>query len=337
MAVNDLRKDPVSGRWVIIATDRLLRPHDVEETKHRTSSPQSCPLCPGNEHMTPPEIWRWAEADGKWSVRVIPNKFPVLRVEGELVRRGEGMFDHMSGIGAHEVIVDTPEHEFNPEKYDGNQAFRVLSTYKRRLLDLKNDIRLRYGLIFKNVGAEAGASLTHPHSQLIAMPIIPKHVKEELNNCRHYFELKERCLFCDIIHEEIEKAKRIIMETEHYIAWTPYASRFPFETWIMPKKHNACYTCVEEGELEDLGTLLHQVIRSINRLLSSAPFNYVFHTRPFRLSQRHQETTLDQDYHWHIEIIPRLTKIAGFEWGTGFYINPTPPEEAARSLRDAMT
>jgi UDPglucose--hexose-1-phosphate uridylyltransferase len=334
--MNDLRKDPISGRWVIIATERLLRPHDFPKPKITEEVKDHCPMCPGNESMTPPEIWRWKNPDGSWSVRVIPNKFPVLRIEGELVRRGEGMFDHMSGIGAHEVIVDSPVHTLTPENNTPEQTFRVLSTYKYRLDDLKKDTRLRYGLIFKNVGLEAGASLRHPHSQLIAMPIIPKNVKEELVNCREYYDLKERCLFCDIINDEIEHNKRIIIETEHHIALAPYASRFPFEICILPKKHDACYTCIEEKALKDLASLLHNILKALERTLASPPFNYMLHSRPFRLSGRHPETTLDQDYHWHIEIIPRLTKIAGFEWGTGFYINPTPPEEAAKALREAI-
>lgn len=334
--MNDLRKDPITARWVIIATDRLLRPNEFQKPKSPPPSASKCALCPGNESMTPPEIWRWNNPDGTWSVRVIPNKFPVLRVEGELQRRAEGIFDHMSGIGAHEVIVDTPSHEIEMGKMDGEQMFRLLSAYKIRLLDLKNDPRLRYGLIFKNYGPEAGASLAHPHSQLIAMPIIPKYVKEELFNCHEYYNLKERCLFCDIVNEEMEKFKRIISETEHHIALAPYASRFPFEVWILPKKHQACFTCVEDKELRSLGTLVHKVLDALCRTLSYPPFNYVIHTRPFRLSARHAETTLDYDYHWHIEIIPRLTKIAGFEWGTGFYINPTPPEDAAKVLREAI-
>jgi len=162
--MNDLRKDPITARWVIIATDRLLRPNEFQKPKSPPPSASKCALCPGNESMTPPEIWRWNNPDGTWSVRVIPNKFPVLRVEGELQRRAEGIFDHMSGIGAHEVIVDTPSHEIEMGKMDGEQMFRLLSAYKIRLLDLKNDPRLRYGLIFKNYGPEAGASLAHRHA-----------------------------------------------------------------------------------------------------------------------------------------------------------------------------
>ncbi|MBN1899773.1 galactose-1-phosphate uridylyltransferase [Candidatus Sumerlaeota bacterium] len=335
--MNDLRKDPITGRWVIIATDRLLRPHDFQKTKIiEETSPDRCPLCPGHEAMTPPEIWRWENPDHSWSVRVIPNKFPVLRIEGDLLRRGEGMFDHISGIGAHELIVDSPVHSLTLEDYDAEQIFRILSAYKIRLDDLKKDARLRYGLVFKNFGMEAGASLRHPHSQLIALPIIPKNVKEELSSCRDYYELKERCLFCDIISDEMEHNKRIILESERHIALAPYASRFPFEICILPKKHEACFTRIGEKELKDLASLMDNILEALDRSLSSPPFNYMLHSRPFRVSERHPETTLDLDYHWHIEIIPRLTKIAGFEWGTGFYINPTPPEEAAKALREAI-
>ncbi len=334
--MNDLRKDPVSGRWVIIAADRARRPRDFHRTLPQTVTEATCPLCPGNEAMTPPEIWRWSEPDGSWSIRVIPNKFPALRIEGDLIRLGEGLFDHMSGIGAHEIIVDSPHHKACPEEHNYEQMFRILTAYKVRLADLEKDTRLRYGLVFKNVGAEAGASLSHPHSQLIAMPIIPKHVKEELTNCMAYYDLKERCLFCDIINQELQNAKRVIAETEFHVAWMPYASRFPFETWILPKKHNAAYTKEDEAGMRDLAALFQQVIAGLCRVLEMPPYNYVLHTRPFRLSARHNDTTLDYDYHWHIEIIPRLTKIAGFEWGSGFYINPTPPEEAARVMRETL-
>ncbi|HOE64152.1 MAG TPA: DUF4921 family protein [Candidatus Sumerlaeota bacterium] len=334
--MNDLRKDPVSGRWVIITRDYLLkRPEGEIQTFHENQL-KTCPFCPGHEAMTPNEIWRWANPDGSWSVRVIPNKFPLLRIEGSPDRRGEGLFDHIAGIGAHEIIVETPEHLPQYELEDGEQMFRVLSAYKIRLQDLKNDIRLRYGLIFKNVGGEAGAQLAHPHAQLIAMPVIPMNVKVELVNCKKYYELKERCLFCDIISEELDKEKRIFAETEYYVAWAPYASRFPFETWIIPKDHSSCFTCTEENSLKDLGALLHRVLMGLSRALESPPFNYVLHTRPFSLSPRYKQTTIDEDFHWHIEIMPRLTKIAGFEWGSGFYINPTQPEEAAHVLREAM-
>jgi len=336
--MNDLRKDPVSGRWVIIAKEQMLKKEDVAEfPKPIETDSKSCPFCAGHENMTPPEIWRWANPDGSWSVRVVPNKFPVLRVEGNLDRRGEGVFDHVTGIGAHEIIVETPNHDYLSLQEDGEQMFRILTAYKIRLEDLKNDTRLRYGLIFKNFGGEAGAHLPHPHAQLIAMPVIPKNVKEELVNCKRYYELKERCLICDILLEELERDIRIVGETEQYVAWSPYAARFPFETWIIPKNHSACFSLENDKSLRDLGILFNRILQALRRVLESPPYNYILHTRPFALSPRHKQTTIDDDFHWHIEIIPRLMKIAGFEWGSGFYINPTSPEEAAHVLREALT
>src|ERR1700693_3121955 len=232
----ELRKDPITDSWVIISTDRARRPSDfIREPTPREPSSRFCPFCPGNESKTPPEVLAFRNGSSAnqpgWSLRVIPNKFPVLGIEGELTRQGDGMFDKMSGIGAHEVIIETPDHTATMASMSDKQVEDVLWAFRERVLDLKKDHRLRYILLFKNHGEAAGASLEHPHSQLIALPVIPKRVKEELEGARHYFDFKERCVYCDIVRQETQAGARLVIETDRFVVLEPYAARFPFETW----------------------------------------------------------------------------------------------------------
>jgi len=263
-----------------------------------------------------------------WRVRVVPNKFPVLGIEGNLSRQGEGMYDKMSGIGANEVIIETPDHAATLSDMPEHQIAEVLYAFKDRVNDLKRDRRFRYIILFRNYGEAAGASLQHPHSQLIALPVIPSVVKEEVDASREFYEAKERCIFCDIIHEESSAGGRLISETDRFTVLAPYAPRFPFETWILPKQHASHYEDSEPALLDNLAWVLRSTMRKIDKVLERPAYNFIVHSAPV------QEAPLAY-YHWHIEIIPKLTKVAGFEWGTGFYINPTPPEEAARFLREA--
>ncbi|OGS33315.1 MAG: galactose-1-phosphate uridylyltransferase [Elusimicrobia bacterium RIFOXYC2_FULL_34_12] len=327
----ELRRDPIIGRWVIITKERGKVKKDFEQISEMDTS-EGCPFCSGKENLTPPEILSFREPGTRkdekgWWVRVIPNKFPVLRVEGNINRRGEGMFDYMDGIGAHEVIIETPKHDADFSDLDIKQAEEVVWAYRDRILDLKKDIRFEYILIFKNHGADAGASLSHPHSQIIAMPTIPVRVKQEIDGSRNYYEYKERCIFCDIIREETEANTRIVSENEDFICITPFASRFPFETWIMPKIHSSIFEDLSKHEVTNLALILRDINGRMNKTLEKPPYNFIIHNSPCR-------TGKIPYYHWHIEIMPRLTKVAGFEWGTGFYINPTPPEEAAKFLRE---
>lgn len=328
----ELRRDPVIGRWVIISTERGKRPSDFGKEQEDKGG-KFCPFCPGNEEKTPPEIVAYREPanNGKdspgWWVRVVPNKFPALQIEGSINRRGDGMYDQMNGIGAHEVIIETNEHDKDISDLEPKKVEDILWAYRDRIMDLKKDTRFEYILIFKNKGSAAGASLSHPHSQLIATPIVPKRVREEVNGSKHYFEYKERCVFCDMIRQEIENQIRIISENEDFIAFTPFASRFPFETWILPKQHDSDFEDIQKHEVTNLSRILRLMISKLNKVLDRPPYNYIIHNSP--LKEAHIP-----HYHWHIEIIPKLTKIAGFEWGTGFYINPTAPEEAAKFLRE---
>ena len=338
----ELRKDPIIGRWVIIATDRAKRPNDFKVESADMAEVAPCPFCAGNESMTPPEI-RSIRKDATepntpgWDVRVVPNEAPVLRIEGDLNKRPHGIYDMMNGIGANEVIVETPDHVEHMSSLTSEQIAKVLTAYKERIVDLERDKRFKYVLIFKNHKPAAGASkIRHCRSQLIALPACPKSVKGELEGAKRYFEYKDRCVFCDIVSQELEDKKRLILDIDGFVAIAPFAARFPFETWILPKKHSADFTSINKYGIKELGKVLKEVLQRMNKLLSNPPYNYIIHTAPYRRTKQGYWGTIDSDYHWHIEIIPRLTRVAGFEWGTGFYINPTPPEEAAKCLREVQ-
>ncbi|MGI8988285.1 MAG: galactose-1-phosphate uridylyltransferase [Bryobacteraceae bacterium] len=328
----ELRKDPITGRWVIIATDRARRPSDFSRQSVAATSSHFCPFCTGNEQKTPPEVLAYRNGSARdqpgWSVRVVPNKFPVLGIEGDLNREGEGLFDKMDGIGAHEVIIETTEHAQTLSGMPEKQVEDVLWSFRERMNDLKKDHRLRYVLIFKNHGEAAGATLEHPHSQLIALPVVPKRVLEEVDGGKRYFEFKDRCVYCDIMKQESKAGLRVVTETDRFLVIEPYASRFPFETWIVPRRHESHFEDIDQATLQNLSWVLRSTLRKIDKVLEHPPYNFVLHTAPV------QETALPH-YHWHMEIMPKLTKVAGFEWGTGFYINPTPPEESAKYLREA--
>ncbi len=329
----ELRKDPIVGRWVIIATERAKRPHDFKGTDQTLAGADSCPFCEGKESKTPPEIVAYrdihtAPNSKGWRIRVVPNKFPALQIEGNLDKLGDGMYDRMFGVGAHEVIIESPSHHVSLATLDEESIREVLWIYHDRLVDLKRDRRLVHPMLFKNVGAAAGASLEHTHSQLIVTPIIPITVQEEMNGALEFFQYRGRCIYCDMIRQEQANESRVVLDTPMFTAFCPYASRFPFETWIVPKAHSSHFENITKPAVDDLGTVLKTVLGKLETALDRPPYNYIIHTSPFD----HPELA---HYHWHIEVIPRLTKVAGFEWGSGFYINPVPPEDAARFLRDA--
>ncbi len=327
----ELRKDPIHGRWVIISTERSRRPSDFTPEERRPIG-GFCPLCEGNEDRTPPEVLAFRDNGTPpnspgWMLRVVPNKFPALRIEGELNREGEGIYDKMNGIGAHEVVIETPRHDETLATLPLKAVENVLWAYRERIIDLRRDERLRYVLVFKNYGVAAGASLEHSHSQIIALPIIPTTVREEIEGSKNYFSYKDRCVFCDIIRQELQQRRRVITENSSFVSIAPFASRFPFETWILPKIHHPSFEHTESSLFQQAAQILSDTLQRLNQVLDDPPYNYIIHT-----SSMEQ----DQDYyHWHFEIMPKLTKVAGFEWGTGFYINPTLPEEAAEYMREA--
>ncbi len=332
----ELRKDPVVGRWVIISTERSKRPRDVLILSQKNSISQpTCDFCQHPQDY--PEIFTLRDSTNqqRWHVRVVPRKNHILRIEGEINRRAYGIYDVMNGIGAHELVIETPEHINNIADLSVEHIDKLLSVYALRIRDLEKDERLRYVLIYKNYGgANQPGSILHSRSNIIALPINPKRVKEKLSGAKKYYNYHERCIFCDIIHQEKQQKVRIVDENEDFIAICAFASRFPFEMWILPKKHLCDFYLMEPAHYRSLSTILKRVLLKIKIGLNDPPYSWVFFTAPFRKKKRPGYwMTLEEDFHWHIEIIPQLTKVAGFEWGTGFYINPMLPEDAADFLR----
>jgi len=330
--VPELRKDPIIGRWVIISTERGKRPSSFH-IPEKESTGGFCPLCPANEDKTPPEVFAYRPFDSLpntpgWSLRVVPNKFPALRIEGELDRRGEGIYDKMNGVGAHEVIIESPDHDETLSSVPTSHFEKVLLTYRARINELYKDTRFKYISVFRNQGEVAGASLAHPHSQLIALPVVPKRLMEELKGSKEYFTYKERCVYCDIIRQEKKQNVRIISENQEFLSIAPFASRFPFEIWILSRQHNSSFEETPEWQYASLAEIFSNVLKRLDMALANPPYNFMLHTSP--VSEK-----INDYYHWHFEIIPRLTRVAGFEWGSGFYINPTAPEDAAKFLREA--
>jgi len=327
---SELRKDPLSQRWVIIAADRAKRPTDFE-IEAEAPPPAFDPFAPGNEDKTPNEIAAYrgpGSAPNKpgWRVRVVPNKFPALQIEGSLNKRGEGIYDRMQGIGAHEVIIDAPQTVRSFTALSDEQVQEMIWMYRDRLVDLRRDKRLKYGMVFKNVGAPAGATVFHSHSQLIVTPIVPFDVQEKLDSCRRFFEYRGRCLICDMVAQELEQKSRLVIDSGMFLAFQPFAPRTPFETFIVPKTHESHFEAIQQQGCEELAFILRRAVARIEKGLGKVSYNYMLYTSPF-------DSGPAPHFHWHIEIVPRLTRQAGFEWGTGFHINPVPPEEAAAFLR----
>lgn len=331
--MSELRKDPIVGRWVIIDNTNPKKPQDFQISPQHYEDATNCPFCYGNEYMTPPEIQAFRHEKTNqngpgWQVRVVPNKFPALQIEGELDKRGLGIFDMSNGIGAHEVIIETPYHTKDIADLELPEIEKILEMYCQRYKDLQKDKRFKYIMIFKNFGSAAGATLDHNHSQLIALPMIPKNVLEELSGSAEYYEFRDRCIFCDMIRQETDENERILTQNKNFIAFCPFVSRFPYEMWIMPKVHKMFYCEISRDEISELAKILKEVLLRMKVALNDPPYNFIIHSSPVDGEER-------PGYHWHMEIMPRLSRIAGFEWGTGFYVVPTPPEVAIKYLRDA--
>lgn len=333
----ELRKDPFTNRWVIIAAERAKRPIGLTRPNDDPGSASTCPFCPGRESMTPPEVFAYRETDSPkdapgWWLRVVPNRFPALDREGEATREAEGIYDKMEGVGVHDIVVENPDHEATLGCMPRFYVTQLIAAFQQRMDSLQKNEKLRYILIFRNFGRAAGASLRHPHSQIMGLPIVPKRVSEELEGSAHYFDEKERCIYCDILRQEQKNAgRRILFENDLFTALCPFASRFPFETHIYPKKHSPNFKSLDSLATELFAESLQQVAGKLEETLHRAPYNLVFQIAP--QVWKRDPTPF---FHWRLEILPRVTSFAGFEWGTGFYINPTPPESAARMLRKAL-
>ncbi len=326
----ELRREPVTGMWVVVTNDDPKGPADYLSFKPpfgRRETEGPCPFCPGNEGMTPQETFSSKQEGGSgWSVRVIPNKFPFFHIEGTFDRRPEGMYDVMEAIGAHEIVVEAPEHDQNLATLDPKQIGQILLAYKGRLIELGKDRRFEQFLILKNY---PGIFNRHPHSHILAMPVIPKRIDEEIYGTLDYYQRKERCIFCDILKEEISVKKRVILETVHFLIFSPFASRYPFETWIVPKVHSPDFHGITEAEMADLSAGIQALFRRFFELLADPPYSLTLHTSPVQRFHR-------SEYHWHLETRLRIGLREGFEWGTGFFVNPTPPEDASRFLREVL-
>ena len=326
----EFRRDPVTGRWVIMAPDRAARPVDFQPLQRR-KAPGECPFCSGRESETPREIYSVRAEDSApdspgWQVRVVPNKYPALVLESQSDAAHCDLFQAQAGVGAHEVIIESPEHLASTSQLSEEAVQDVLKTCALRLAALRCDDRLRYGLIFKNAGAQAGATLEHIHSQLIALPMLPPAVCEELQGAENYRQLHGSCVFCDLIARELGSDVRVLFDDDQFVAICPYASRFPYETWILPKAHSSQFEDLADGDFGPLARILRSVIQSMEDRLDECAYNYLIHTAPFDIGQ-------NEYYHWHVEVFPRVAMTAGFEWGTGCYINPVAPEQAAKRLR----
>ena len=329
----ELRKDPILGRWIIISTERGKRPTDFIIEKSTTKG-GFCPLCPGNENTTPPEVLRYGDANQPpnspgWNLRVVPNKYPALVIEGDLDKVGEGLYDKMNGIGAHEVLIESPDHKATFTYLTHEKMLLVFQAFRDRIIDLERDKRFRYVMVFKNHGRAAGASLEHSHSQIVALPILPRMIVSELEGSLSYHRYKERCVFCDIIRQELHDDIRVVCRNEEFITITPYAPRAPFEMWILPLKHSSSFVSISSASMHNLTKIFAESMRRLDKCIPDVPYNFVLHTSPLRSESM-------EHYHWHFEIMPKLTSIAGFEWGSGFYINPVPPEEAAKYLKEVI-
>ncbi|MFH0947434.1 MAG: galactose-1-phosphate uridylyltransferase [Elusimicrobiota bacterium] len=332
----ELRRDLVSHKWVITGTQ------NEEEFLSSLNQPPKeigdrCFFCEGNETKTLPEIYSIRKFDTRpntpgWQIRVVPSKSAVFKIEGDVGKVGRGIYDMMNNIGAHELIVESPQHIKNISELPAEQILLVLKVYQTRLRDLNNDERLRYALIFKNQRPKSPFRCGHTHSQLAALPLTPKTIKDELISAKNYFSYKERCLFCDIVHQEQKDKKRIVEENADYISFVPFAAKFPFEISIMPKKHNADFRLESESSLQNFAQILKISLSKIAKILNDPPLNYILHTIPYMRPKPEYWKTIYNDFHWHIEIYPQIEEITGFELGSGYHIQPLLPEICAKLL-----
>ena len=325
--MSTIRTDPVTGRQVIVAAERADRPRHFRESPPIPSEPEHCPFCRGNEEATPPAIRTIPDASDDWRVRVVPNKYPAVSSNEPLEQDGAGPYQSTTGVGAHEVVVESPDHVVDFHELSVDQVADVLRAWGDRITDLRNDQRLEYVLPFKNYGAPAGASIEHAHSQIIALPMIPHTVSEELEGASAHHEETGHCIFCDLLERNRTDGERLVFADDQVAVFAPYAPRFPFELWFLPRDHQAHFDAADEECRRHMAAALVDILARIDRSLDSPPYNLVLHTAPLHAGEL-------EEYHWHLELIPTLSHIAGFEWGSGLHINPTPPEAAAEHLRN---
>lgn len=329
-SMSKLRRDPILQRWVIIAPDRAELQVSLPFRQPKGPPPEECSFCPGNEGRLPPEIFAVREPGTSanaigWWVRVVPDERPILGIEGSLGRSAEGMYDTMNAIGAHEIVVETPEHEEHWADLDDLQLVRIFSAYRERMRDLRNDERFRHIVVLKYDGVP-GSPSQHQHSHLVATPFIPKAVEDELKGAQEHYRWKERCIFCDVVKEELNVGTRTVWQSEGYLAFAPFAPRLPYEIWIIPQGHVSHFTLAGEVELRGLALSVREVLSKLRKALQDPPYSLVLHTSPLDDFPR-------EEYHWHLEVAPQLYQAIGFGWGAAISLNPVPPEQAAAHLR----
>ncbi|MFH1541302.1 MAG: galactose-1-phosphate uridylyltransferase [Elusimicrobiota bacterium] len=336
--MSEIRQNLVTKDWVIIATERAKRPEDFKKKIENiyVCSPFSnlvpelestCPFCPGNEEKMSPDETLRIEKNGNWQVRIIPNKFPALNKIGERVRTVDGIKRKFAGVGLHEVIIETPFHNLTTALLPLDNVRNIVKSYKLKYNQMLEDKRIEMITIFKNHGEAAGTSLVHPHSQIVATPIVPAQVRERFNDAQKYFDENCECVHCKTLSEELKDGMRIVLETKYFVSFIPYAALSPFHQWIYPKRHCSSFGDITEDEISDLAINLQTTLKKYYIGLDNPDFNYVIRSSPTDLKN------LDF-FHWYISIVPRITKTAGFELGSGMFINTSLPENDAKFLRD---
>lgn len=356
----ELRKDPISGRWVIISSARAGRP-EAPDPRREEETPEArarCPFCSGREDQTPREIFA-IRNNGEppnspgWLTRVVPNKYPAFGIFPEINLRRVGMFQMATGYGAHEVVIESPEHDVYIEHQPLTQTARIVDTWWERHVDLERDRKLKYVLIFKNHGKAAGASLAHPHAQIIATTVIPDVLKSKLLNAKEHWSGGEGCIWCRQLEQlfyyenkiynhdgtvlvSVHQRDRVVAESEKFVAYIPFAARMPYEIHILPKNHQHSFIQTSAEERLELAKILRQVLKKVYKLLGNPPYNFYIHSAPNLnvMPRMGDYGTIREDFHWHIEILVRTTIWAGFEQGSGIYINPLNPTDAARYLAE---
>ena len=327
----ELRQNFFTKEWVIIATERARRPEELATHRPTQATPsflESCPFCPGNENKTPPEVLRFPQDTSEpWAVRVIPNKYAALSSDVQPVRSLQHLRRRVSGFGFHEVIIDSPDHSCCMAWLPDAHVARVLAAFKERYNSLSIDQRINHVTIFKNHGADAGASLQHPHSQLIATPVIPSQVRHRLREALRHYDDAGECMFCHMVEREIEDHTRIVIKSEMFVAMEVFASATPFATHIFPLRHMASFGDITAVEISDLARVLRNLLAKIYVGLDNPDLNFTIRSGPSDYAgARH--------FHWYVSVIPRLTRVAGFELGSGMFINTVLPEAAAEFLRN---
>jgi len=332
----EIRQNPITKDWVVIASERTKRPDDFKEPpshSHLCEYRPDCPFCPGNEKLTPESILVFPGnmvqgCKSGWSIRVVENKFPALLPQGTVERKSMGRFHlKMDGCGRHEVIIESPKHNATIGTLSNPEVEMILRAWRSRFVELGQDERIRLITLFRNHGLKAGTSLEHPHSQIVATPVLSSLIRQRMEEATRHLDAYGTCLFCDLLREEQKLQERVVLESEYFLVFVPYAPQATYETWIIPKIHKPSFGLIDDTEVIDLAKTLNQILGILYRRLNDPDYNLTLNTPPIR--EARQECC-----HWHIRILPRMSYLSGFELGSGIYITTTYPEEAAQFLRE---